>query len=267
MISIVFDTADVTICEIRIFKNSFLPYHRCGSADMPLFSQAEYVTSGSESKEPYYSYNCDPGFDLIGPQRVHCSLNNRWLEEFPVCRPTKTCPLPVANSTGSGLGNETVSFERLYNFTGKLEGVPGLSFLAYSCRHDDEVMLGDSVRICGPDGLWSGQSPICINKTDLTLEIYQKLRKLVSKSVLPPVTLVFNDSADCGIPALPLFAKPVSTSKLPYVQSPLLRGRYSNGSEINYKCESAYAWISGDVGKRVCLDGQWTGKVGKCGRL
>ena len=69
----------------------------------------------------------------------------------------------------------------------------------------------------------------------------------------------------CGIPALPLFAKPTSGSKFRLFggQSDL-RPWYENGTVINYQCESAYRWVTGDVGQRTCVNGKWVGKVGKC---
>ncbi len=82
--------------------------------------------------------------------------------------------------------------------------------------------------------------------------------------------LVFSNekktSLACGIPAMPLFAKPTSSERyrLFGAQSDL-RSWYKNGSTIYYQCESAYRWITGDVDSRNCVNGKWVGRVGKCG--
>ena len=79
VVSFEFDNDDITICEIRLYKNSFMPFNRCGSADVVLYSSMEFVKSGSKyTSGSYYRYSCNPGFKLIGTDTVRCGLNNIW---------------------------------------------------------------------------------------------------------------------------------------------------------------------------------------------
>jgi hypothetical protein len=87
LITIEFDIDDITICEIRIFTNSFMPFNRCGSADIPLHSTMEFIKSGDKyGRNPYYKYKCDEGFELEGNEDVRCGLNNQWLDTMILMR-------------------------------------------------------------------------------------------------------------------------------------------------------------------------------------
>jgi hypothetical protein len=98
---------------------------------------------------------------------------------------------------------------------------------------------------------------------------YSKTNKIVFLLILR-FDLVFSNenktSLACGIPAMPLFAKPTSSERFRLfgAQSDL-RLWYENGTTIYYQCESAFRWITGDVDSRTCVNGKWVGKVGKCG--
>ena len=80
MITIEFDVDDITICEIRIFANSLMPFHRCGSADIVLHSTMDFIEKSEKyGRDTYYNYKCDDGFELVGSPDVRCGLNNYWL--------------------------------------------------------------------------------------------------------------------------------------------------------------------------------------------
>src|SRR5262249_9384773 len=122
----------------------------------------EFIKSSTKyGRDPYYKYECDEGFQLIGHDDVICGLNNVWINSFPTCKPTVTCPIPT-DKTNSDISTETV-FERLFSFDGNISAVIG-SIVTYQCTEthaNDSVMIGDSVRVCKRDGQWSGVEPIC----------------------------------------------------------------------------------------------------------
>ena len=163
VIRIDFNTLDqLTICEIHLYANSFMPYHKCGSADIVLKSKMEFIKSSSKyGLSPFFRYICEDGFELIGNQDVRCGLNNYWLDEFPTCKPKITCPTLINNETVD------VLHENVFSFDGNISAIEG-SIATFQCKNqlkNDSYMIGDSVRYCLNDGNWTGIEPICISKS------------------------------------------------------------------------------------------------------
>ncbi|CAG2112189.1 unnamed protein product [Medioppia subpectinata] len=272
MITIEFDVNDISICEIRLYTNSFMPFHRCGSADIVLFSSMEFIKSGNKyTGNSYYRYKCDEGFQLDGPEDVRCGLNNNWLDPFPVCKPKAQCPYPPSVDESMVVG---IKPEHLYTFNANISALVG-SVIYYKCLGDrnNTIMIGDSVRVCGTDSKWSGVDPKCIRDSELNADSFKDIKDTENadkhmttfQSFNKLLTEANSTALACGLPAMPLFAKPTTSGSYRMFggQSDLRRW-YENGTVINYQCESAYRWVSGDVGKRTCVEGQWTGALGKC---
>lgn len=97
------------------------------------------------------------------------------MDAFPTCRPRITCPFPP--STHESIIVD-IRFEHLFSFGGNISAVIG-SVVVYNCneKFNNSIMIGDSVRVCGEDGKWSGTDPICINHSDLTADYYEELIK------------------------------------------------------------------------------------------
>ena len=174
MITIDFDMDEINICEIRLFKNSFMPFYRCGSADIVLHSSLEFVKTGSKANGgSYYRYTCDKGFKLEGTDTVRCGLNNNWLDAFPTCKPEVTCPYPPTNHQSISVD---IDYEHLYSFEGNISAIEG-SVVSYFCvgENNDTIMIGDSVRVCGSDGQWTGVDPICIHKYELNADSFKDI--------------------------------------------------------------------------------------------
>ncbi|XP_054160017.1 uncharacterized protein LOC128958227 [Oppia nitens] len=273
VIDIQFDVNDISICEIRLYTNSFMPFHRCGSADIVMYSTMEFIKSGNKySGNSYYKYQCDEGFQLEGSDDVRCGLNNNWLDPFPVCKPKAMCPYPPDMNGALSVGIKT---EHLYSYDGNVSALAG-SVIYYQCVGDNgnhSIMIGDSVRLCGINGNWSGVSPVCIHDSELNSDHFndikqsdQNYKHMTTIEMFANLTKIANQTAlACGIPAMPLFAKPTTAKRYRMFGGQAdLRRWYDNGTVLTYQCESAYRWVSGDVDQRTCINGKWIGNVGKC---
>ena len=136
----------------------------CGSLSDPENGRVTFrgTTPGSVSQ-----YFCNAGFILMGlPTRV-CGVNGSWSGEAPVCEGMSHCvkrmiyntthlcmyfSLSIALDCGplSNPDNGLVIFRRT-----TLGSVAN-----YSCNAG-YVLMGIPFRICGVDGSWSGETPVC----------------------------------------------------------------------------------------------------------
>lgn len=96
------------------------------------------------------TYFCLEGFRLSGNPVIHCEEDGQWSSSRPTCDPI-VCSSPDTIPNGNIFGND-------YSF--------GHSVL-YSCKVG-YIIVGDSIRICQPDGIWSGQTPKCERKFFIT---------------------------------------------------------------------------------------------------
>ncbi|XP_054167801.1 uncharacterized protein LOC128965173 [Oppia nitens] len=282
-----FNTNKIAICELRLFYRKFFDPHVCGSPDYPLHSSVEFVRSGSRyGLMSYYRYTCDRNFQLTtaGQQQdVRCGINNYWLDSFPGCHPTVTCPVPVESPSDGGANVEDlVTVYRIYydlhmystrNSTKSLSSsypphpqsyvaIPG-SRVTYECQvfpNRTQVMIGDSVRVCTESGKWSGVEPYCVDLNELKLDKYTDVFELKAMNATELPELASYERNECGLPALPIYAKP-SQSRY---RSADLRSSYPNGTKIYYTCESIYHSMHAQKESRVCINRQWIGNVGLC---
>ncbi len=97
------------------------------------------------------------------------------MDPFPTCRPRTTCPFPPSKHESITINTK---FEHVFTSGPNMSAIIG-SVVTYSCvgEHNNSIMIGDSVRVCGDDGKWSGKDPICINNYELTHEYYEELVK------------------------------------------------------------------------------------------
>ena len=118
---------------------------------------------------PHYQFRCDQNFKLIGNPEVRCGVNNYWLDEFPACAPTVTCPVPP-NSQFSALVTVVPNYLKLMVYNGKEVAIPG-SQVIYVCDQSEnstKVMVGDSVRECTDRGFWTGIQPYCMGNLNFS---------------------------------------------------------------------------------------------------
>ena len=97
-------------------------------------------------------YTCHPGFSLSGNAMRSCLSSGLWSGEEPTCIP-RICPEPPTVEGGS---------------LGPLPSVEYGALASYSCQ-EGFTLVGAAERVCGDEGRWSGQAPICVNSTQSCL--------------------------------------------------------------------------------------------------
>ncbi|XP_072848120.2 sushi, von Willebrand factor type A, EGF and pentraxin domain-containing protein 1 isoform X1 [Pogona vitticeps] len=88
-------------------------------------------------------YDCDPGFQLNGPEKRTCQADQKWDGNEPIC-------IPISCGRVPGLENGRVTGEE-YTFQ---------KYIEYSCR-EGFLLEGIQKRVCLADGSWSGNTPVC----------------------------------------------------------------------------------------------------------
>uniref|UniRef100_T1KJU6 Sushi domain-containing protein n=1 Tax=Tetranychus urticae TaxID=32264 RepID=T1KJU6_TETUR len=98
------------------------------------------------------SFTCNPGYQLIGPDRLLCLSTSQWSQLPPRCQQIVRCnPLaPVANALmiGSCFGELLIP----------------LNTCSISCN-PGYLLVGQSLLTCTTDGTWSSSLPSCIPVT------------------------------------------------------------------------------------------------------
>ena len=97
-------------------------------------------------------YTCQPGFSLSGDAVRSCLSSGLWSGEEPTCVP-RICPEPPQVDGGS---------------LGPLPSVEYGALASYSCQ-EGFTLVGAAERVCGDEGRWSGQAPLCVNSTQSCL--------------------------------------------------------------------------------------------------
>ena len=89
-------------------------------------------------------YNCQDGFVLMSEEHLICSANGTYIGKNALCL-KQTCSEPPPLKYG------TLWFD----------GTEFNEAVAYACRPGFEL-IGDALRKCGADGLWTGTAPDCV---------------------------------------------------------------------------------------------------------
>ncbi|KAK3090083.1 hypothetical protein FSP39_009008 [Pinctada imbricata] len=89
------------------------------------------------------SYECDPGYNLVGSKNRTCQDNGEWDEKIPICEVVQCRRPTIRNGFPSGFRTE-------YN-----------TRISFSCRRG-YALFGPSERRCLENGTWSGPDPVCV---------------------------------------------------------------------------------------------------------
>ncbi|XP_076346234.1 sushi, von Willebrand factor type A, EGF and pentraxin domain-containing protein 1-like isoform X1 [Tachypleus tridentatus] len=89
-------------------------------------------------------YSCQRGFIKQGNASVVCNKHGKWQGELPKCVPV-SCPKPFAPDNGFVEG-EYFTYQNV---------------VLYSCL-DGYQLFGQNTSFCQEDGIWSGETPICL---------------------------------------------------------------------------------------------------------
>ena len=144
---------NISLCSLMIFSSQ----EDCGTPDIPRHSVVSYDKSNQQ-----VTYNCEDGYQLVGPSIVKCGKNGRWLDDFPVCvKHKKLCPIDNELNQKS----KRNELHMLFNESFVNENFAEKDLIAsYDCRFkkSEHILVGSSTRFCKADGRWSGQNPECI---------------------------------------------------------------------------------------------------------
>ena len=90
------------------------------------------------------TYQCVPGFELVGKDTRYCQSDGTWTpSELPTCVPVQ-CPIPDSPVNGKAM------------FT----AVAYKSVVSYECKYGF-MIVGNATRTCGEDKSWGGADPEC----------------------------------------------------------------------------------------------------------
>jgi len=90
------------------------------------------------------SYACEPGYQLLGRTHRYCQADGSWSPKvLPECKPV-SCPVPVNPPFGRVMFNSIT-----YN-----------SLISYECNYG-YMIIGETVRRCERNKVWTGLQPIC----------------------------------------------------------------------------------------------------------
>ena len=124
----------------------------------PLPSQMEHgrILGKDTVYNSVVQFSCDPGYELVGPDRITCTQNKHWNDLFPVCKPIQ-CPHP---------GMVTHGQFSLTKMNGRLntDVFHYGDVVTFSC-HAGFGLVGAAERSCLQDGSWSSRSPVCSKMT------------------------------------------------------------------------------------------------------
>ncbi|XP_029657581.2 complement C2-like [Octopus sinensis] len=187
--------------------SSCIPYKkdrqiRRNHCPRPLLLPNGHITVDKEPQPgSVVKYKCANRYVLKGQPKRTCGGDFRWIGGPPTC--LKTMCLPPA-----GLKHGRIHYSRnqlVFNVNDRV---------SYSCD-DDYVIYGESVRICGADGKWSGSEPFCSKG---------KFLKNKAFKLFPQICLFHSlNSLNTRITHLFQRAKAHDASPGPVAETPLLR--------------------------------------------
>jgi hypothetical protein len=83
-LTINFAVQEITVCELHVYQTYISRSSACGSPDIPLHSN--YTTVYTEDKEEQagigFSFQCNPGFKLVGNPVINCEFSTMSLIQF-----------------------------------------------------------------------------------------------------------------------------------------------------------------------------------------
>ncbi|XP_069128762.1 sushi, von Willebrand factor type A, EGF and pentraxin domain-containing protein 1-like [Argopecten irradians] len=204
-------------------------------------------------------YQCNVGYEIEGSTSLECQADGSWSPSPPTCSPVE-CPAlrNIRNGLVTTLGR---------TFTSKSE---------YSCDPGYELE-GESVRICQPEGFWSGSAPSCQPGSCSTpLPIpngnvdFKELRlgSVATYECDPGYTLEGSDVRRC-MPTLTWFGTAPTCNAVRCDEPPTIvnGGRSTNGLTFNsvatYFCDTGFV-LEGSNTLNCSASAEWAGVVPSC---
>ncbi|CAI8053959.1 P-selectin [Geodia barretti] len=126
-------TGDSPVCEAV----------QCPTLDSPMNGSLLISGTGVGVYQDTATYACETGFNLVGMSERVCQSDGTWSGSNPTCQ-SIVCPLLRDPDNGN------------VNLSGNTFGQTA----EYTCN-DGFNLVGDSILMCGADGQWTGDSPVC----------------------------------------------------------------------------------------------------------
>ena len=137
------DGETIRICQPEGYWSGISP--TCTPVTCPVLTIPDNgnITTTGQTLGSYATFSCNEGYNMVGENIRICQPEGYWSASSPTCE-SVLCPT-LAIPDG---GNLTT--------TGQMFS----SIATYSCN-DGYRMNGVSIRICQPEGYWSGNAPSC----------------------------------------------------------------------------------------------------------
>ncbi|KAM7347402.1 CUB and Sushi multiple domains furrowed [Cochliomyia hominivorax] len=115
------------------------------TCDEPELSESLIVEAGERSVGSLAKFRCQRGRNLIGNDTRVCQKSGKWTGKSPICKPVDCGrPLPIENGRVIVVNDST-----LYGGSAEYHCIPGFN------------RIGQYLRKCTEDGMWSGDEPRC----------------------------------------------------------------------------------------------------------
>lgn len=106
----------------------------------------------------FVTFQCDPGFNLIGRERIQCQTNRQWKPNKPNCVLKTSCPKPYTEN-----GYETNAKGRSLIYQNRAYGNMSMAYLKCNPGY---ILNGSGVIQCGARFDWYPPIPSCIPELD-----------------------------------------------------------------------------------------------------
>lgn len=96
-----------------------------------------------------------------------CNYNGQWVGQWPVCLPKIACPKEEISIVDSSVFVEKVG--NAYFLNESLWFAINDTYMKYHCAHENAIMVGNNIRLCGKSGKWNSKAPYCTRTGELQL--------------------------------------------------------------------------------------------------
>ncbi|XP_052833673.1 sushi, von Willebrand factor type A, EGF and pentraxin domain-containing protein 1 [Octopus bimaculoides] len=209
------------------------------------------------------TYSCESDYRIVGTSTRTCLPGFVWSGEEPKCEQIMCNKINIVN------GYIFKTYERY----------PGAK-LVYNCDRDYRARASSTTLICSKEGKWTGEEPICEQKTckNITAPLHGRFSSN-KRSIGAKLELICDEGFEPH-PNVYIFCLPtekwttdqvkcsrVSCKRVASIANGFIVGKnYSYNSSIKYECSFGYRLVGN--AERLCLaNKQWSGTDPKCEKI
>ncbi|CAI8052865.1 CUB and sushi domain-containing protein 3 [Geodia barretti] len=244
--------------EVRILGNAAV---QCPTIDSPINGSLLISGTGAGVYQETATYACETGFNLVGMSERVCQSDGTWSGSTPTCNMVEC---PTLNDPDNG------NLELSGNTIGQTA--------EYTCN-DGFNLVGESSLICGPDGQWTGNPPVCVVVECPTLSDPDNGNLILSGNTFGQTAeytcnngfnLVGESILMCGADGQWIGDSPVCAVQCPTLDSPMNGSLLISGTgagvhqeTATYACDTGFNLVG--IVRRVCQSGgMWSGSDPTC---